>query len=609
MRLKKVLALVLATAISVGGISINAGTKNEVKADSGWSLTWSDEFDGNKLDTSAWTYEIGNGDWGWGNGEIQYYTRREDNVKVSGGNLQLIAKKENYNGFKYTSGRLITKKKKAFTYGYMEARIKVENGNQPGVWPAFWMMGNDIDSVGWPKCGELDIMEHANSNNFIGGCLHWGENNNSHQYSSSGQSGKDFVFTDNVNNGINGWHTYGVYWTDKYIEWYVDRKPFYKQYLTSNKAKYFKKDNFFLLNLAIGGPQTGFTSGVTANDSTFKTVTMYVDYVRAYQNPNESTTTKYDGPTITVTQDAVADFNGQWGSYFSTQAGWTQTSGTLTSGAKASDGFTANITSAGFTTGDSIWGVQGNLEGLTYYPGSTYKYKCTITSDQDKKVFVKVTNESEDLLAGEIISVKKGVPYNYETNVVIPDDYDGKISLKFGMGKADGDTIADNSAVTINVKDVSFKTTTQIKDPNYVAPTTTKPATTKPNTTKPTTKPEQTTKKPTQTTEKITAPGKVKVSKVYAKQLASKKIKLVIKKVKKSAGYQVAIYKSKSAARKDAKAKKALLKEFKTKTTVTLNSKKLKNKKKLYVKVRAYSLKGKTKVYGKWSDVKTVKVK
>ncbi|RGY82433.1 glycoside hydrolase family 16 protein [Parabacteroides distasonis] len=112
---------------------------------------------------------MGNGNWGWGNGEIEYYTNRTDNVRVAGGSLQIIAKKENYGGQKYTSGRIISKGKKYFKYGKMEARIKVENGNQDGVWPAYWMMGENMGKmdegvrVGWPYCGEIDIMEHANS--------------------------------------------------------------------------------------------------------------------------------------------------------------------------------------------------------------------------------------------------------------------------------------------------------------------------------------------------------------------------------------------------------------------------------------------------------------
>ena len=180
---KKIMTYTIALALVVCGITFtpNKTTKVSAAADpsaSGWQLQWSDEFEGSSLDTSSWSYETGAG--GWGNSELQYYTSRTDNVAVTGGNLKITAKKESYNGSQYTSGRIITKGKRYFTYGKMEARIKVDGGNQNGVWPAFWMMGNDYDSAGWPACGELDIMEHANSNDYTEGTLHWGSSWSSH---------------------------------------------------------------------------------------------------------------------------------------------------------------------------------------------------------------------------------------------------------------------------------------------------------------------------------------------------------------------------------------------------------------------------------------------
>ena len=123
----------MSLAVGVSGITIGETKTKSVKAADNWNLVWSDEFNGTSLDTSVWSYEIGNGNWGWGNGEIEYYTNRTDNVRVADGSLQIIAKKENYGGQKYTSGRIISKGKKYFKYGKMEARIKVENGNQDGV--------------------------------------------------------------------------------------------------------------------------------------------------------------------------------------------------------------------------------------------------------------------------------------------------------------------------------------------------------------------------------------------------------------------------------------------------------------------------------------------
>ena len=129
---KKITAYILATSLLLSGITFYNNDQSEVKAAVGdWKEVWSDEFNGTSLDTNTWTYEIGNGNWGWGNGEAEYYTDRPENISVSDGYLKITAKKENYKNFKYTSGRIISRGKKNFKYGKMEARIKVENGKYP----------------------------------------------------------------------------------------------------------------------------------------------------------------------------------------------------------------------------------------------------------------------------------------------------------------------------------------------------------------------------------------------------------------------------------------------------------------------------------------------
>ncbi|MCM3871658.1 MAG: glycoside hydrolase family 16 protein, partial [Pyrinomonadaceae bacterium] len=142
-----------------------------------WSLVWSDEFNGPSgaaVDSTKWTAEVGG--WGWGNNELEYYTARPDNAYQSDGLLVIKAIKEHYTGSdnvtrEYTSARLITKNKFSPQYGRVEARIKVPYGQ--GIWPAFWMLGNDIDSVGWPQCGEIDIMENIGREpSIIHGTIH-----------------------------------------------------------------------------------------------------------------------------------------------------------------------------------------------------------------------------------------------------------------------------------------------------------------------------------------------------------------------------------------------------------------------------------------------------
>lgn len=608
---KKVLASVLTMAIIISGIAVIQNKPSDVKAAVGdWELVWSDEFDGNALDTSVWSYEIGNGDWGWGNGEVQYYTNRTDNVKVSDGNLQIIAKRENYGGQKFTSGRILTKGKKAFLYGKMEARIKVENGNQSGVWPAYWMMGNNMtNGVGWPNCGEIDIMEHANDRNYVGGCLHWnyegiGGKWDKHASYGSGDANQDYHFKDNVNNGINGWHTYGLIWDKDHMEWQVDGVTYFEQEITNNNAYCFQKEQFFLFNLAIGGTGSGFTGGQTAS-ADFKTTTMYVDYLRVYQK-EEVPTTKYDGPTVVVTDDAVESYTGNWEPWVSgVDSSWLPAEATVTSNGAAKDGFTVAATNFGRTGGDSVWTIQGQLLNMKYYAGATYTYKCTIESDVDKKVYVKVTNEGDENLAGGYIDVKAGVPYNYSVNYTVPEDYTDAISLKFGFGKTDGDTIPDNASGTIKVSNLSFATTTSIPDPEYTQPATTKPPV--PQTTTKNVIETPTKDKPVETT--VIAPQVDKnktLSRAKIKSITrsknNKKAKIKINRVKGANGYQI---------------RYSIKKNFKNKTTKSVKIKRLsktiknlKTKKKYYIQVRAYAKnRSKNVFYGKWSKVKVLKVR
>lgn len=305
---KKLLAYAVAIALAVTGITFVPSAKKAQAAadptDGKWQLQWSDEFDGNSLNTNTWTYEQGAG--GWGNGEVQYYTNRTQNVFVQDGLLNIRAQRENYNGSQFTSGRIITKNKKTFKYGKMEAKLRVNGGNQDGVWPAFWMMGNDIDRVGWPACGELDIMEHANNNAFIGGTLHFGPSWDQHGMWGSGDTGQNKYFSDNTNNGINGWHTYGVTWDQNLIKWYMDNEVYFSADISEGTPAggYFTKDAFFLLNLALGGTGTGYTNYMTPN-ANFQSATMQVDYVRAYQyNSSAPTQAPTQAPTTKASTQA-----------------------------------------------------------------------------------------------------------------------------------------------------------------------------------------------------------------------------------------------------------------------------------------------------------------
>ncbi len=227
------------------------------------SLLWSDEFDQPGAPNPAkWGYDVGAG--GWGNQELQYYTNRTDNAIVSNGTLKIIAKKETYSGSSYTSARLLTKDKFSFKYGKVEVRAKMPVG--VGTWPAAWMLGANINTVSWPNCGEIDIVEHKGSDvNKIYGTLHY-----------PGNFGGNAVGGTKVITGANSdFHIYTAEWSATSIKFYVDDVLYYT--FANNNTLPFNQNFFVILNLAMGGTFGG------AVDAGFSNATFEVDYVRVYQ--------------------------------------------------------------------------------------------------------------------------------------------------------------------------------------------------------------------------------------------------------------------------------------------------------------------------------------
>jgi len=228
---KKILAGALSLAIVLSGLGYPSGN---VKAAETRQLVWSDEFDGSTLDKNKWTYETGSG--GWGNNEYEYYTDRTDNVSVSNGNLNITAKKESYQGSNYTSGRIKTAGKAEFKYGRIEAKIKMPSGS--GLWPAFWMLGGNIEEVTWPRCGEIDIMEHINTENKVYGTAHW--------QSSTGYKN---ISSNMANIDVTQYHVYAVDWNENNIIWTVDGNEFNRVSIGSgsDSMEEFHKKQFILL--------------------------------------------------------------------------------------------------------------------------------------------------------------------------------------------------------------------------------------------------------------------------------------------------------------------------------------------------------------------------
>lgn len=223
---------------------------------------WFDEFniDG-APNNSKWGYDLGAG--GWGNNESQYYTNRPENVIVQNGLLKIKTIKENYSGSNYTSARILTKDKFSFKYGKVEIKAKLPSGG--GIWPALWMLGNNIDTVGWPACGEIDIMENVgNSPNKIYGTLH--------HPGHSGGSGDGA--TVKIANTTTEFHIYSLDWRADFIKFYVDYQLFYT--FTNSANLPFNQNFFIIINSAIGGNFGGTI------DSNFISSTFEIDYIRVY---------------------------------------------------------------------------------------------------------------------------------------------------------------------------------------------------------------------------------------------------------------------------------------------------------------------------------------
>jgi len=235
-------------------------------------LVWSDEFNiTGHPDTTKWAYNIGTGSNGWGNNELEYYTNSNNNARVENGNLIIEARKENLGGQNYTSARMLTQGKADWTYGRFEIRAKLPAG--VGSWPAIWMLGSNIDQVGWPACGEIDIMEHVGKSlNEI----HWSAHSKLYNWPKGTQkTAKAFI-----NDVTASFHVYTLDWSKKEMKFYVDNVLYLTVENENKSDEYypFVAPQFLLLNLAVGG---GF-GGPKVDDSIFP-IRMEVDYVRVYQ--------------------------------------------------------------------------------------------------------------------------------------------------------------------------------------------------------------------------------------------------------------------------------------------------------------------------------------
>lgn len=242
-----------------------------------YQVVWSDEFNGSSLDLSKWAYETGPANQ---NNEQQYYTNT--NAAVTGGNLVITARRQDYGGRLYTSSRINSAGKYSPQYGKIEARIKMPMGN--GLWPAFWMLGNNIGTAGWPSCGEIDIMEHVNVEGRTLGTMHW-----------MGPNG--YVYYGNpVNTTPDQFHTYSVEWTDQGITWFIDGVQYHQGNIANgiNSTQEFHQQFFMILNLAVGGDWPGQNIDLSKLPAS-----MSVDYVRVSKLVETGGSIPY-GQTVTL---------------------------------------------------------------------------------------------------------------------------------------------------------------------------------------------------------------------------------------------------------------------------------------------------------------------
>ena len=234
----------------------------------GMSLVWSDEFEGTTINSSNWTYDLGNS--GWGNNEWQNYTSSPNNCSVADGFLTITARQE---GGGYTSARMKSVDLQEFQFGRIDIRAKLPEGQ--GMWPALWMLGANFPEGGWPQCGEIDIMElvgHQPST--VHGTAHWGSNFSVHQYTGSSVTlpgGAKFS---------DAFHLFSVVWEQNSIQWYMDDQLYFSINNTQmNGQPYpFNAPFFFIMNIAVGGNWPGYPDATTQFPQT-----MMVDYVRVFQ--------------------------------------------------------------------------------------------------------------------------------------------------------------------------------------------------------------------------------------------------------------------------------------------------------------------------------------
>jgi beta-glucanase (GH16 family) len=232
----------------------------------GYNLVWQDEFSGTSVNPDYWTFETGGE---WYNNELQYY--KSENASVGDGVLTIEARKEDFGGHNYTSARMITQNKKMFKYGRVDMRALLPEGQ--GIWPALWTLGKDIGTVGWPQCGEMDIMEMIGGSGrekTVYSTMHWDDGNGHAEYGLS--------YTSTGKNFHEKYHVFSIVWDGNLIRSFVDNQQYFTIDITPASMSEFHQEHFFIFNVAVGGIWPGNPDNTTVFPQQMK-----VDYIRVFQ--------------------------------------------------------------------------------------------------------------------------------------------------------------------------------------------------------------------------------------------------------------------------------------------------------------------------------------
>jgi len=256
---------------NTAGLQIPASGYKTPTTYPGYKLVWADEFDSTALNLNNWVFETGTGNGGWGNNELQYY--RDDNTTLVNGHLVITAKAQKFGNSNFTSSRIKTQGKKSFKFGRVDVRAALPVGQ--GLWPAIWMLGTNITSVGWPACGEIDIMEFTGDQpKRAFSTVHFGPSPDQRQLRSK------YFFLEGEKSFHNEFHVFSMVWKENLIEMYIDDQLYHTiTPATLGNIPYpFNKNFFFILNVAVGGNLPGSPDNTTPFPQS-----MIVDYIRFFQ--------------------------------------------------------------------------------------------------------------------------------------------------------------------------------------------------------------------------------------------------------------------------------------------------------------------------------------